>query len=111
MNDQVKKIVEGIISFLKARKLEYLLPQIIEQLKTNVQKKDEVAQITSAIALTLEEETTIKEFLKKNFGKDFNAEVLIDPSIIGGFIIRVGDKIIDESIKGKLKKISEELKD
>lgn len=111
MNDQITKIAEGIIVYLKARKLDYLLPKVIEELKIHVQRNEDIAKVTSAVSLSLEEETAIKEYLKKNFGRDFTAEVFIDPSIIGGFIIRVGDKVIDESIKGKLKKLSEELKD
>lgn len=111
MNNQITTIAEGIIAYLKARKQENLLPKVIEQLKTHVQEKEDIAEVTSAVSLTLEEETAIKEYLKKNFGRDFTAEVFIDPSIIGGFIIRVGDKVIDESIRGKLKKLSEKLKD
>lgn len=111
MNSQTKRIAEGILTYVRARKQEHLLPEIIEILKTYVQKRENVAEITSAVALTLNEETAIKEYLKKNFGRDFTAEVFVDPSIIGGFIIRVGDKVIDESIKGKLKKISEKLRD
>jgi F-type H+-transporting ATPase subunit delta len=109
MKDQIDKIVEGIIAYLRARNQIVFLPKIIEKLQSHVREKAEIARIISAVSLTLEEKTAIKEYLRKTFGKDFEAEVFVDPSIIGGFIIRVGDRVIDESLKGKLKKISEEL--
>jgi len=111
MNDQVDKIVEGILIYLKARKAEQLLPQVIDKLQAKVKISQETARIISAVSMTLEEQTSIKEYLKKTFGKEFNAEVFVDPSIIGGFILHVGDEVIDKSIKGKLKKLSEDLED
>lgn len=111
MITQVDTIVEGILAYLKARRAENLLPAIIEKLQTYVLRSSETAKIISAVALTIEEQTSMREYLKKNFGKDFTGEFLIDPSIIGGFIIRVGDRVIDESIKSKLKKLTERTKD
>lgn len=111
MITQAETIVEGILAYLKARRAENLLPMIIEKLQAHVHHSSETAKIISAVALTLEEQASMREFLKKNFGKDFTGEFLIDPSIIGGFIIRVGDSVIDESIKSKLKKLSEEMED
>jgi len=44
------------------------------------------------------------------FSTKVELEEVIDPDIIGGFILRIDDNYIDASIKNKLRKISKELK-
>jgi len=70
------------------------------------------AQITSAIALTTAQKDAIVALLKdtSNNGSLELVEV-VDPEIIGGLIVRVGDKQIDESIKRKLSNLEMEFDD
>ncbi|MCL4141388.1 UNVERIFIED_CONTAM: hypothetical protein GTU68_020517 [Idotea baltica] len=72
-------------------------------------KGTQVAKVTTAAPLTkvLEEKVLVK--VKEIVGKEVNLEKTIDPSIIGGFILRVGDKQFDASISGKIKKLRREL--
>ena len=62
------------------------------------------AQVTSAIALSKEQKENVVALLKSTSKDDGSVELLevVDESIIGGIILRVGDKQIDESIKRKL---------
>ena len=63
------------------------------------------ADITSASSLSETELNRIKESLNKATGKDVEINVNIDPSIIGGLITKIGDKVFDNSIKTHLDKI------
>ncbi len=59
------------------------------------------AEVTSALPLTSEEQTTVKkEILSKSGAEAITFRV--DPSILGGLVVRVGDKILDGSVAGKL---------
>src|SRR5690606_12780242 len=63
------------------------------------------ATVTSAATLSAENLDTLRNVLSK----EVNAEVVlrnnVDPSLIGGFVVNVGDRQIDASIAGKLKKL------
>ncbi|MFH1662821.1 MAG: F0F1 ATP synthase subunit delta [Chloroflexota bacterium] len=60
------------------------------------------AQVIIAVSLDEEEKAKISQRLGSITGKKVILETEIDPSIIGGIIIRIGDKLIDGSLRGKL---------
>ncbi|HSL44246.1 MAG TPA: F0F1 ATP synthase subunit B [Anaerolineales bacterium] len=69
----------------------------------------ESAQVTSALPLRKEEEEAVKrDVLAKAGAKDVTFRV--DPSILGGLVIRVGDKVLDSSIGGKLEGLRQSLR-
>jgi F-type H+-transporting ATPase subunit delta len=89
-----------------------VLPQIeamFAQLKNAAEGVAE-AQIVSAIALTDAQVSELKVVLEKRFGKKIEAFVSVDPSLIGGARIVVGDQVVDGSIAGKLQAMATQLK-
>ena len=64
------------------------------------------ADITSARALTSEQENTISAALKKRLGRDVTLNTTVDENLLGGAIIRAGDLIIDGSALGKLNRLA-----
>ena len=74
-------------------------------------KGTQIAKVTTAIPLTddLKEKVLIK--VKGIIGKKVTLENIVDPSIIGGFILRVGDKQYDASILGKINNLRREFDD
>jgi F-type H+-transporting ATPase subunit delta len=61
-----------------------------------------LAHITSAVQLTDEEKSAIRDKVYAEFGTDLEFEFAVNPSIIGGLIVRVGGRILDTSVAGKL---------
>lgn len=59
-------------------------------------------EIVSARPLTVPEQAAILESLSKTLGAKVEAETSVDESLIGGFVVRVGSKQFDASIKSKL---------
>ena len=71
------------------------------------QESIEIAKITSSIQLSAEQQKQIAEKLKVITGaKQIKLALKIDPKLIGGFTIEIGSKMIDTSILGQLKQIS-----
>ena len=71
--------------------------------------KGESAQVTSALPLTKEEQECVREdILAKAGAKDIAFRV--DPSILGGLVIRVGDKVLDSSVAGRLEGLRQSLR-
>ena len=60
------------------------------------------AEVTSAHALTAAQQTELKAALKSVTGKDVAINVTVDPSILGGLIVKVGSRQIDTSLRTKL---------
>ena len=71
----------------------------------------EVAEITSAVPLTTELETEILNKIKESVGKEISMNNVIDPSIIGGFVLRIGDKLYDSSVSSRLKHLLSQFED
>ena len=69
------------------------------------------AEITSAHALTAAQETELKAALKGVTGKDVAINVAVDPSILGGLIVRLGSRQIDTSLRTKLSTLKLSLKE
>jgi F-type H+-transporting ATPase subunit delta len=103
------EIVKGFLSYLSSQGELDLLPEIIEELKKISKERRNVAQVISALPLSDEEEEEILKFLQTQFGSDLKLATLIDPQILGGLVIKVGDQVIDKSLAGKLKEIKERL--
>jgi F-type H+-transporting ATPase subunit delta len=71
------------------------------------QESIEIAKITSSIQLSAQQQKEIAEKLKVITGaKQIKLALKVDPSLIGGFTIEIGSKMIDTSIRGQLKQIS-----
>lgn len=82
-----------------------LLPEIatlFEQLKAEAQGSVDV-EITSAMEMTDDQQQAIAAALQKRLGREIKLTANIDPSLMGGAIIRAGDLVIDGSIQSRLK--------
>lgn len=69
------------------------------------------AEVTSAHALTPAQETELKAALKGVAGKDVSIAVTVDPSLLGGLVVKVGSRQIDTSLKTKLNSLKLALKE
>ena len=69
------------------------------------------AEVTAAHALSDEQQSELKEALKGVTGKDVAIHVVVDPSIMGGLIVKVGSRQIDTSLRSKLSSLKLALKE
>jgi F-type H+-transporting ATPase subunit delta len=60
------------------------------------------AAVTSAEPLADKQVASLKAALKEALGKDVTLETRVDPSLIGGLIVKVGSRMVDGSLKTKL---------
>lgn len=69
------------------------------------------ADVTSAHKLTAAQETELKAALKQVAGKDVAISVTVDPSLLGGLVVKIGSRQIDTSLKTKLNSLKLALKE
>jgi len=67
------------------------------------------AEITSALPLTEAEQATVKQEVLSKVGDQATIAFRVDPSILGGLIIRVGDKVLDNSVAGQMEELRQKL--
>lgn len=67
------------------------------------------AEITSALSLTESEKAAVKQDVLSKIGDQATVAFRVDPSILGGLIIRVGDKVIDNSVAAQLDELRQKL--
>jgi len=60
------------------------------------------AEVTSALPLSSEEQERVKKDVIKQIGDAASISFRVDPSILGGLILRVGDHVVDGSVAGQL---------
>ncbi|WP_020158726.1 MULTISPECIES: F0F1 ATP synthase subunit delta [Methylobacter] len=88
-----------------------LLPYITEIFETY--KADDEGyidvEVTTAYAFSKEEKQTFASKLEKTLSKKVHMNVTVDKSLIGGVLVRAGDRVIDGSIKGQLQQLAKRL--
>ena len=67
------------------------------------------AQVTSALPLDSDQESVLKESLKKKLGSDVSLTTSVDESLIGGVIVKAGDMVIDGSVRSQITALSNAL--
>ncbi len=107
--DALNAAGQNLISVLAENKRISLLPQILEQfehLKAEQEKSVDV-EIISAFEVADETKQKLTQALKAKLEKEVTVTTTVDPSLIGGAIIRAGDLVVDGTVKGKLAKLAE----
>ncbi len=69
-----------------------------------------VARVTTAVALTDDERSRLRAALAKLYGHDVHLQIELDPQVVGGLVVHVGDEVIDGSVAGRLAQARQRLK-
>lgn len=67
------------------------------------------ARVTSAAPLTADETRAVEAWVAKSTGKQVHLSATVDESLIGGLTVRVGDTLMDGSVRGRLERLRSEL--
>lgn len=89
-----------------------ILPQIKQSFEHLKARHDGVleAKIVSAYAVTNKQLETLIEDLERKFKRKIEAQVSVDPELIGGIKVEIGDEVFDTSIRSKLENMAIALK-
>lgn len=125
LNDQqrvntIKKIFEGkvsesVLNFLlltaEKRRLPFLEAMVDYFNKMYLDYNNQIeGELISAIEILPKQFDKIKNSVETVIGKQVIFTKKIEPAIIGGFVVKVGDSVIDNSIRYQLNKLREKLK-
>lgn len=107
--DGIERPVRNLIAVLIDHRRLTFLPRIVEQLEKELDARMGFtdAQISSARELGDAEKRSLEAQIAKSTGKKVRASYGLDPSLLGGAVVRIGSTIYDGSVKGQLERIKE----
>jgi F-type H+-transporting ATPase subunit delta len=110
--DKVSAHTLGLLTFIVAQGRARQLPQILEQLSklAAAARNSVVAEVRSAVPLDAAQRKALAEALSKATGKKVEVKTLVDPSVIGGVVAKIGDTVIDGTIKSRLEQLKDQVR-
>ena len=106
----VQNETKGLFQLLLANKRFEILPSIAKQFVSlyNEANGIESAVVTTAVPLTSDLEVKVLAKVKEFSNKQVTLTNVVDPSIIGGFVLRIGDKQYNASVANRLQQLKRE---
>jgi F-type H+-transporting ATPase subunit delta len=105
-------ITTSLVSFIvgagHARDLPGIISSLVERAASD--RKHAVAEIRSAVPLDDDQRKRLASALSKNLGKEVEIKVHVDPSVLGGLSARVGDVVIDGTVRHRLDQLKETIR-
>lgn len=101
----------NLIKLLIAKNRITLLPEVAAMFErfVNQARNVTVAEVTTAVPIDAAEEARIMQQLATMTGQQVQLTTRIDPNIIGGVVARIGDRVIDGSVRTRLSRLRREL--
>lgn len=112
IGDRADAEVKNFLALLAENHRLILVSEIASQFELLKKEEEGVLDVivTSAFPLTEAQESELAETLKKKYGKNIVLSSQVDQDLIGGVCLRVGDDVIDASVRGKLNAMAVSLK-
>ena len=105
-------VTGNFLTLLVQKKRAAIIPEIAESFQVMVDEDKNISHgmVVSAIELTAELREKIQDTLEKLTGKKVELTASVDPSIIGGIVAKVGDVVLDGSIRTQLASLKDSIK-
>ncbi len=88
------------------------LPMVIRNFRTlaALHRGETTAEVISAHPLDDDQVAQLKDQLRQRIGRDVAVELNVDPTILGGLVVRIGSQMIDSSIRTRLNSLAHAMK-
>lgn len=85
-----------------------LLPEVAALFETYRREAEAklLVKVTSAMPLTEEQAASLRQALKRRYGRDIELACEVDPELMGGVVIDTGHEVIDGSARGRLERLA-----
>ncbi len=101
----------NIVSFLVQQGRARDLPTIIDSLVqlAAAERRKAVAEVRTAVQLDEQERDRLVEAINRATGKQVDLKVIVDPGVLGGLLVRVGDEVFDGTVRRRLELAKERI--
>lgn len=111
LGPQALQATKAIASFLVGAGRGHELPAVVDrfvQLAAGVRDRA-VAEVRSAVPLDDETRRRLADALGRATGKQIEVKVVVDESVLGGLVARIGDTVIDGTVRHRLEQMKEQI--
>jgi F-type H+-transporting ATPase subunit delta len=110
--DKVSPHTLGLLTFIVGQGRARQMPQILQELSELAAEARNavVAEVRSATLLDPRQRAALQAALSKATGKKVAVKVMVDPSLIGGIVAKIGETIIDGSVKRRLEQLKDQVR-
>jgi F-type H+-transporting ATPase subunit delta len=107
------ELAQNFVKLLVRNRRLFALGDMIEAFRTLAARaRGEVeADVTSAATLTQEQLEALKDTLNASLGQDVQVNTRVDPSLLGGLVVKIGSRMIDSSLRTKLASLKMRMKE
>lgn len=104
------ELAEMLVQLVVRKGREMYLPQVAESFLRLYDEAKKILRgvLTSAVPLSSDQMKKIKASMEEKSGKTFEMESEVNPELIGGFVLKVGDTLFDGSVASSLRKLNQE---
>lgn len=104
LGGKAHRLTVAFVSFVVLAERAHELPKIVDHLVQMAAsaRAHEIAEVRSAVALSDEQRARLEAALSEATGKQIEVKVVIDQSVLGGLVARIGDTVIDGSVRHRL---------
>lgn len=104
---QVSELTRRFVGVLAENRRLFLLRSIIDAFLAELAKRrgEMTVEVTSAQELDRDQQAALTDTLNRSLGSKVSMDLKVDPSILGGLIVKVGSRLIDSSVKTKLDRL------
>ena len=98
------KIIRNFLFVIADHQRTHILPEIVAAFEAVIRQRQGVAEaeISSAVELSASQKKKFAQTLERITGKKIEAKYTLDPTLLGGAVVRVGDTIYDGSVRSSL---------
>ncbi|MFN3495801.1 MAG: F0F1 ATP synthase subunit delta [Hydrogenophaga sp.] len=106
-------VMANTLQLMASNRRLFVLPQLAQALAAliAVERGEITADVTSAIALSDEQQDRLKTTLAEKSGKKVKLNTRVDETLIGGMIVKLGSQMIDSSVRSKLASLQNVMKE
>ena len=107
----VGPLATNLAQLLVVKRRVDVIPGLAEEYRRmlDVHRGVEHARVTAAVPLDAAEQRALAQQLEQQTGKQILLETEVDPSILGGLVVRIGDKLLDGSTRAQLEALRRQL--
>ena len=111
LQNKATPVTINIISFIVQQGRARELPKIFDSLVALAaeERRKAIAEVRSAVPLDEQQRDRVKQAIESATGKQVELKVLVDPTVIGGLLVRVGDQVFDGTVRRRLQMAKEQI--
>jgi F-type H+-transporting ATPase subunit delta len=100
-------LVLAVVVAGRAGELESIVDKFVEL--AVAEREHEVAEVRSAVPLRDEDVERLRDALSRATRKNVEVKVVVDPEVMGGIVTKIGDRVIDGSVRHRLDQLREQI--